>query len=315
MAGNVSIDKLVTLWQSAEMPASYIAYLCQICEPLFPDEQSQPIHPLQKIPHIVCQQTGGDAQLLNSILIAWHLLRKAARILDDFEDGDTPIEQPRGLWLNSSTSLIFSADLVLSHLANDGAPAPLVQAIRQQFSLVLAQTSYGQHLDLSLEAPSLDERWQISHLKSGRFLGLILWSSARLGTDDPATLQLYREFGELLGMMDQIHDDLLDLWSTEHIPGDLTRPTRWSLPVSYAFSVLEEAERAQLQQLLHEAQRDEKAETAARTLILASGAKLYLTVQLTVYYQRGQEFVGRMGLPAEQAEWLTAVLHQLSQPN
>lgn len=315
MAGNFSINRLLTLWQNAGMPPTYIDYLTPICAPLFSQKSPSSENPLRQLPHIFCQHTGGNEQLLQFILIAWNLLRQAARILDDFEDADTRLEQPRGLWLNTSTSLIFSANLVLAHLEAEGASPALAQDIRQTFTAVLMQTVYGQHLDLLLEMPTLEERWQISQLKSARFLGLLMWLSARLGTDQAATLQLYQEFGELLGMMDQIHDDLLDLWSTTHVPGDLTRPLHWSLPVSYAFSVLAEAERQQLQQLLNQAHTSPQAEDEARTIILNCGAKLYLTVQLTICNQRGRQLVQQMELPTHHEQFMITMLDKLQNPN
>ncbi len=312
--GSVLSQALSTLWKSADLPSDFIEHLDTVCQPLFPKEGEQSKHPLHVLPHLFCEHVGGDPRLLNSILIAWNLLRQAARILDDFEDGEVQTGNRAGL-LNTSTGLIFSANMLLSKLECEGAAPEVAQAIRQRFYFLLLQTCYGQHLDLSTLQPSLETRWQITRQKSGYFLGLITWISARLGTDDLEQLDLYQEFGEILGIMDQIHDDLVDLKSTEKVAGDLTRPYHWSLPVAYAFSVLPEPEQTQLQAYLEQSAADPQAEEKAREMIIKSGAALYLTVQLTVYYQRGQNLVKQMGLRSEKADIPLGILENLCHVN
>ena len=312
---SVLTQALSTLWESADLPSDFIEHLDTVCQPLFPKSGEQSKHPLHILPHLFCEHVGGDPQLLNSILIAWNILRQAARILDDFEDGDIQEGSKAGLLLNTSTGLIFSANMLLSNLENEGAAPEVAQAIRQRFYSVLLQTCYGQHLDLLSQQPSLETRWQITRQKSGYFLGLITWISARLGIDDPEQLGLYQEFGEILGIMDQIHDDLVDLKSTEQAAGDLTRPYHWSLPAAYAFSVLPEPQQTQLQTYLDEASSCAQAEAKAREIIIQSGAGLYLTVQLTIYSQRGQKLVQQMELRSKKVAIPLGILEKLCHVN
>ncbi len=306
---------LSAAWVTANLPSDFIEHLDTACKPLFPEQWEQSKHPLHLLPHLFCEHANGNPQLLRSILIAWNLLRQAARILDNFEDGDMQEQSNSGLLLNTSTGLIFSANMLLGNLESEGAAVQVAQAIRQRFNSVLLQTCYGQHLDLLTQHPSLETRWQITRQKSGHFLGLITWSSARLGIDEPEQLDLYQEFGEILGVMDQIHDDLVDLKTTKQSAGDLTRPYHWSLPVAYSFSVLPEPKQTQLQAYLEESITCPQAEIKAREMIIESGAGLYLTVQLTVYCQRGQSLVRQIGLCSDKANILLKILEKLCNVN
>lgn len=272
-------------------------------------------NPLAAIPYLFCTHTNGNPEILRLIMEAWNLLRRAARILDDFEDGDAAKSENNSLQLNAATGLIFTANMLLSNLEAQGCDAETATSIRQKFGAVLLKTCDGQHNDISLKRPSLEQRWQITKDKSGRFLGLIIWASVRLGTQANETLNLYQSFGETLGIIDQIHDDLIDLWSNNHQASDLTRPEHWSLPVAYAFSVLPQPLGAQLQFHLQQAHCSTEHEQSARQLILESGAQLYLTVQLTMFCQRARHLISQMQIPTASQHKLTKLVDQLQTIN
>jgi len=310
--GNMPITKL---WDTVNLSSDFVASMQTACGPMILGAAPSPKNPLNDLPFMFCEHFGGNTQALAVIVSAWNLLRKAARILDDFEDGDVAPSDHHGLLLNTSTGLIFTASLALNYLECESCQPDVASDIRQKFYEILLQTCNGQHNDLLAERPTLEERWRIVEEKSGRFLGLIMWASVRLGTHDQEKLCIYQEFGEILGIMDQIHDDLLDLWSTKHQAGDLTRPSRWSLPVAYTFSVLSESQIAQLQDCLDKARISRDAEMKARKLILDSGAALYLSVQLTMCYQRGQSLLEKMNLPQSKQDVLLKILDKLRQFN
>lgn len=310
-----AFTELVGIWEGAQLSPDFISQMQTICQPLFVQKADPAKNVLAELPYLFCEHLGGDTGVLQYPVTAWHLLRQAARILDDFEDGDADLTPGKAPLLNISTTLIFTANLVLSQLEMRGCAPNTAVHIRQTFNTILLQTCNGQHNDLLIAHPTLEARWQITKEKSGRFLGLIMWVSARLATDDPDTLCIYQEFGEILGIMDQIHDDLLDLWATQHQASDVTRPDRWSLPVAYAFSVLAPSESSQLLYHLDLADSSEQREAAARQMILDSGAGLYLAVQLTRYHQRAQDLLQTMGLTDEQSNRLAAFLDKLRKIN
>lgn len=307
----LSFMDLTQIWESAHLSPNLMSQMQAVCEPLFVKRADPDKNVLAELPFRFCEHLNGDVASLRQVMMAWHILRLAARILDDFEDGDAALTQQRASLLNVSTSLIFTANLILSQLEVGGCVPDTAVHIRQTFNTILLQTCNGQHNDLLIDQPTLEERWQITTEKSGRFLGLIMWASARLATDNPETLDVYQEFGEIMGVMDQIHDDLRDLWATQHQVSDLTRSNRWSLPVAYAFSVLSPPECSELLGHLNRATASEEAEAEARRIISDSGAGLYLTVQLTRCYQRAQHLVQLMSLPNEQSEKLLAFLDKL----
>ena len=110
--------------------------------------------------------------------------------------------------------------------------------IRQRFYGELLKTCSGQHVDLISAAPTIEEWWEIAGAKSGTFLGLICWVGGRVAGAQKEQLELYHQYGYTLGLLDQIRDDLTDLWSGDTQSSDLQHAHNCGLPVAYALAVL-----------------------------------------------------------------------------
>ena len=184
-----------------------------------------------------------------------------------------------GAAINVSTGLLASLGLVLSGLEQAGASHAAAQAIRQDFFHTLLRMTSGQHSDLTLHEPSLEQCWRIAERKSGVFFALACRAGARLHTADAARLEGFGQFGLRLGILIQIGNDLDGLWPKDGGRGDLAVWPRWTLSVAHAMAVLDDAERERLRAALRAAPRDPDAEAEARGLIIAAGAVFYLVAE------------------------------------
>lgn len=272
------------------MPPSYFELLTTIAPPA--GEQLPPTTSLAYLPYLVTACVGGEVAHTRPVAEAWNLLRYAARLLDDVEDGQgNAWNLPPAVATNTATGLIFRAGLALNELEKVGVSNSTAGAIRHQFYTCLLQTCAGQHADLTHFQPTLAESWQQIHLKSGLFMGLICWSAARLANPAEATLAGWQKVGEILGTLDQIHDDVVDLWSREQNLTDLQTHKRWSLPLAYAMEVYPAELKVELQQLLNQLPH---SETPLREKIIASGAALYLHVQTELLYRQAAALVAQL---------------------
>lgn len=299
------------IWLQAEIAPSYLAEIQRICL----QNQASSYHALDELPLLFCDLNGGDKEQVVSVITAWNLLRYAARLLDDVEDGDTRsrnMSEP--VALNLSTGLLFTVGMVLNSLESIGLPSEAASDIRCMFYKELLQVCSGQHLDLTQQAPTLDESWQIAGAKSGVFMGLICWAGGRVADAYPEQLELYRQFGYNLGLLDQIKDDLADLWSNESYFSDLQNGRYGSLPVAYALSVLPDDERQKLLMYLANSHDTPEAEKQTRELIIRSGAGVYLTVQSAYYFRQSQQLLEKMALPANIHIKLNTLLEKLRLP-
>jgi geranylgeranyl diphosphate synthase type I len=166
----------------------------------------------------------------------------------------------------------------------------------------------GQHNDLTLQEPSLEQCWQIAAAKSGAWFALACRSGARLATADTIRLERFREFGHHLGVLIQIRDDIDGLWSKDGSRSDLVNWPRWTLPVAYAMTVVGVAERDRLRHSLQAAPTDPDAEAMARHMIIEAGAVLYLAAEAHCHQRYAQKALLQASPPSAACDDLLALL-------
>jgi geranylgeranyl pyrophosphate synthase len=281
------------VWSNSQIVPEYIDAMRQIILP----QSSQNEDTLSTLPALFCEAYCGNKKQVAPIMNAWNLLRYAARLLDDVEDGDRLIDKqniPKAL--NISTGLMFTASFFLNELEAVGVTIDVGHNIRRFFYQKLLQTCGGQHTDLTNKTPSLEECWQIIKSKSGVPLGLVCWAGARIATNNKQQLELAWQIGFHLGLLDQIKDDLSDLWDSRESTNDLKSNNSWGLPVAYAISVLPEKQQKKLMTHIKEAPNNIEDEAQARSLIINSGAGIYLTVQSSFYYQKAMDNLRKLNI-------------------
>jgi geranylgeranyl diphosphate synthase, type I len=254
------------------------------------DQSKDSLH--QTLPGLCCEAAGGDRQSATTTVSAWGLLYTALHLFDDVEDQDIK-DVPWAGWgagpaINIATGLLISSNLALENLERDGISTQTAQAIRQDFYQTILTMCGGQHDDLTLLEPNMKQCWQIAAAKSGAFFALGCRAGARLATDDLTNIHWFAQFGQHLGMLVQISDDISDLWADGKRRSDLIADQRWTLPIAYAMTKTSNEKRNHLRKCLRMASLDASAEAEARHLVIKSGAILYLIVEAKRHYYGAQ---------------------------
>lgn len=281
---------LESVWAAAEIDAAYAAILRTIIQPRLSVELHPDTAALTDLVELCCLAQGGDRRSCEHFAVAWNLLYTALYLLDGVEDGDLsagPWSQwGAGAAINLSTGLLATTGGLLSRLEDAGVSAAIGRRVRADFYHTLLRMTAGQHHDLTRSEPTLEECWRIAEAKSGDLFGLACQAGALLAGADEQRAVGCKEFGQILGVLIQIGDDLDDLWSRPGKASDLLAGDRWRLPVAYAMEVLPPTEREQLRNLLLAAPADESAEAEARSCVLSAGAALYLATEARRLYER-----------------------------
>lgn len=267
---------------------------------------------LMSLPNLCCSVAGGEEQQAHTIAVAWQILYKALHILDAIEDDD----RPDGAWaqwgmgpaINITTGLLTSSHEALETLLDAGVSAQTARRIRNDFNQTILTMCAGQHNDLTMRQPTLDECWQIAEAKSGHFFALASRSGARLATEDQQVIDQCGQFGFHLGMLIQIGDDLSGLWSTSESFSDLRDADRWTLPIAYAMSTASLEDRKMLTACLQVAASDSVAEAQARGLIIKTGAVLYLMAEARRHYQHAKTCLLQLASTTPTCDALLALL-------
>ncbi len=243
-------------------------------------ESSQSL-PLLLLPGLCCQAAGGNPNSTVGLAAAWALLYTAADILDDVEDGAIAASAAQAV--NISTGLIFMAVRTLSDWQPSQVPDRVRLEIIRDFSGVVLQMCGSQHADLTEMNPSLERCWKIIEAKSGAWFALACRVGAQSAGIDAPLVECYSQFGYHLGLLLQMSDDIRGAWQPAGSRSDLSAGKR-TLPIAYALTVTPAESRERLRQSLQAASQDRAAELVARTLIEATGARLYLSIEAHRHY-------------------------------
>lgn len=234
---------------------------------------------------LCCQAAGGQPGLSQGVTQAWLMFYSAAHLLDRVQDGDPPdpwwAELGAGAALSAFSGLYFLASLLLNELHEDVATRPMASAIVQDFYHTFLRMAGAQYADLTLADLNLEQYWRIAEGKSGGFFALACRAGARLGGAEGEIIEAYGRFGNHLGLLVQIKDDLEELRSTagDGLPGR-ERHLERALPLVYALEVLPSEQGQRLREALRCA--SEQAAAAAEVLrwLDRCGAGLYVLAEM-----------------------------------
>jgi hypothetical protein len=206
---------------------------------------SGPGPPWLLLPILTCEAvveedrgSGGPMETALHVAAAWELGNLAAGALDAWQDGDTD----NALWkrvgakpaVNLAVGLIALSLRILSNLAEvELLSAAAVLDVKRGFEETLLQMVAGQHADL-VDDLSLDDYQTVTRAKTGSLFRLAAWSGARVAGADDAAAELYGVFGEDLGLLIQVWNDLYGL---EGIMGKQDAGHRRTLPILAALEM------------------------------------------------------------------------------
>lgn len=237
------------------------------------------------LPGLCCQAAGGNTDWADDVTSAWYLFYIANHLMDSIQDQDEPdawwADLGPGAALGVATGLFFSATHTLNCLQDNPSTRHAAAGIIEDFSRSLMHMSGGQYRDLTQPQPTLEQYWEVISAKSGMFFALACRCGARLATDDPQLLAAYGSFGQQIGTLVQIRDDLQDL-----LPPQDAELLAWrrkmshSLATVFALEVLPHEQRDRLLEYLAVVPFDLQAVENALGLIDQSGAGLYFLVEM-----------------------------------
>lgn len=237
------------------------------------------------LPRLCCQAAGGHPEWADDLTVAWLLYYVAADLMDSVQDADEPhvwwAEYGLGIALSTASGLYFSASLALNNLHARSETSSVATTIAEEFYSDLLVMGSGQHKELLNKQTSLEDYWQQVEAKSGVFFAVACRSGARLATADEQQLAQFGLFGQHVGVLIQIKDDLEAYQRQNQSPvekwfADLRR----SLPAVYALEVSESPYKEQLQSCLSQTSSGESAAKEVIRLIDRSGASIYILAEV-----------------------------------
>ncbi|MBI9045562.1 MAG: polyprenyl synthetase family protein [Anaerolineaceae bacterium] len=268
---------------------------------------------LLHLPGLCCKAFGGNSDDAIPVSAAWYLMQRASHLLDAIEDGDNLdnllIKFNESQILNLSTGLIFTAESILNGLEiNYGIKSKKAIDIRMAFSQQILKMIDGQHLDLSIHIPNLDEAWEIAKNKSGEFFSLVCYAGGRLGTNNKKNLESLTEYGNILGVIIQIADDLDGILNNQG--GSDIVAGKWGLPAIYSYN--SDFKSQELKSYMEEAAINTESFNKAREIIINSGAVIYLILEVQRYKYSAEKAIEYLQKENEMIE-LTTILNNVSQ--
>jgi len=269
------------------------------------------------LPGLCCQAAGGNFYWADYLAAAWILFYTGAGIMDSIEDQDRLGvhwgDMGPGVALNAASGLFFSAALALECLrSEEDNPLAAPEVIRYFHQSFLRMCS-GQHRDLLRPEPTLEQYWKTAAAKSGVFFALACRGGARLATDCPQKLDNYYQFGEQVGILVQIMDDLEEVRRPDSELHKVLKPDIGrSLPVVYAREVLPEPERQGLRACLGSAWQDPVRARQALDLIDHSGAVLYTLTEIEAHRERALAALQETSPQQEAGKLLVSMVTELA---
>lgn len=178
-----------------------------------------------------CEAFEGDAEKVYPAAVALEMIHTYSLIHDDLPAMDNDMYR-RGLPTNhikfGEATAILAGDGLLTNSFQMITATELYTPEEKVFLLhKLSKASglegmvAGQHLDMGAETKqvSLEDLEQIHRLKTGRLLTYAMEAGAYLANVTPKELKLMASFGEQIGLIFQIQDDILDVIGDQELLG------------------------------------------------------------------------------------------------
>ena len=221
-----------------------------------------------------------DLENIDALAGIWGTNYLAIHLLDKIEDEELDKDlfqsHSNGALINLSIALMI-ASLTVLDLPGVCPNEKLRFDFRTQITSTLLGMSNAQHLDLSREAETVTQCWEIVGAKSGLFFKLGCYLGVRMATDNKEILNAFMNYGYHLGVIVQIANDIAGLWKKDH-SGDICTGMK-TLPIVYAREYYSEQNNPLFEKLLSEAKGSSESEQAARKMLIASGAIIYLCLE------------------------------------
>ncbi len=269
-----------------------------------------------------CESVGGEWQQALPVAASLELVHNFSLIHDDIQDESgerrgrptvwtlwgraQAINVGDGMHALALSSLLRSEEAGVSH-------EKVVQAARLlgEASLKLCE---GQYLDISYENRldiSVGDYLEMISGKTAALFRCALEVGGLIGTDDRKTLARFRGFGHALGMMFQVHDDVLSIWGELENTGKSTTSDiemrKKTLPIVYALEAAEGGDRDRLHGVYAKGRpSDEDVEYVIEALSRL-GAQEYARGIANRYYEQALTELDGTGVSVQAKEELKTI--------
>jgi geranylgeranyl diphosphate synthase type I len=209
---------------------------------------------------LVCEALGGAWQKALPAAASIELIHNFSLIHDDVQDGDELRRGRPTLWtrwgvpqaINAGDAMFCLATLTLRELRPFFGDE-LVVEVMSVLQEATRQMIEGQYLDVSYESVpevALDSYLEMIRCKTGALLRASIEIGALLADAGAPLRRRCRRFGEAIGRLFQIRDDMLGVWGVSETTGkpvgsDIRRKKK-SLPIVMALDLAPVAERQAL---------------------------------------------------------------------
>ncbi|MCA9944585.1 MAG: polyprenyl synthetase family protein [Anaerolineales bacterium] len=231
------------------------------------------------LPELACRAVGGDVAKVVPVVTAVACCHISIVLVDDILDDD-----PKGLYrrwgagvaANFGLAFQSAAYRILQQAATEMEwDTAVQQKLLAELVHLNLQTAHGQHLDVQ-EAVSEEHYWATVAAKSTPYYGAGFYLGAVAGGANNQLAGQLRQFGQIIGAIIQISDDLADVYQTPASP-DWQRGTG-NLAILYA-RLADHADQARFEAILPQTDKLELLEEAQQ-ILLQSGAVSYCVYHL-----------------------------------
>ncbi len=259
---------------------------------------------------------GDCRETIVQVAVAMELYALAADIFDDIEDKDNNELPwrivPAAQAINTANLILFLSFKALAAI-NDQARYRQANDIFQTMGITACHGQNQEFLYEGQDAITLDQYFDTVRKKSGALTAGACKLAAVLAGCDTSLILYLDKFGQNLGIISQIKNDLQDLFRVE-AKSDL-RLGKKTLPLVYLANVLKQnkAKTEELYQLCSAAQRKGaefgSAETdRLRRFVIQEGAAHYCSVICACFKQEAVEILDAMNIAEEQKRKLIALV-------
>ncbi len=198
------------------------------------------------LPLWICENLGGNPQYALEFGVGLELLHNATLVHDDIQDGDTFRRGAVTVWKQwGAAQAINAGDALIFRAMRQFALAPAASHVLPLVCERMAELIEGQAMDMQLHlperdperiVPSLEVYMNMARRKTGALFALCFQLGACV-TAVEAHWQIHAaEFGYLVGLIFQAHDDLIEFVGDKgRAPGGDLLAGKMSFPVLWAY--------------------------------------------------------------------------------
>jgi len=257
-----------------------------------------------------CQAVGGNTSQAIPAAAAIELIHNFSLIHDDIEDASYERHHRPTVWklwgrsqaINAGDAMFTLAYLALVRLKEKGIADDKIANCTEMLSLACLELCEGQYLDVEYENRldiTVEDYLDVAAKKTAALFAVSTSLGAYLGSGDSELVDLFRLFGRELGMVFQIHDDILGIWGLEDTvgksAGDICQRKK-TLPVAYGLQSSKGAARKSLGKLYSQESIEDEDIKEVTKILDSLGARIYAENVAEQYYHKALAHLDTTGL-------------------